>query len=313
MITTLLTLFFIANLAGIIFLVAWHLPTVSSLRPEELAHIRHQQLKARLILHRLDRTILDPLQRFILNLRPLLQRWSTLVPQLLQRLKAIEHYYEKLSLQRKRTAVSAGTVAEQVTALCVEARAFFEKELFEEAERKYIAAVAFDPKSMEAYEGLGELYFAKKDYDAARATYAHIVKLNERNAAAYARLGAIASASGNLPEAEQDYEKALALSNDLVSSHLDLGEVHRTMGKHEEALKNFLDARAIESRNPRVLDALLETAIMVKNKVLAEEVFAELKAVNPENQKLAEIAENIQALPVAEEVEKKGARKRKGL
>lgn len=308
--TSLLIFIFIGSLGGIFFIVARHLPAVASLKPEELVHIRHQQLKAEILLSRFERLVIAPIGRFFQNVQPWAKRFGQQFYRLLHLLKALEHYYEKVSLQKQRTATSADTITQSCEQLLVEAEALTAKELYDDAERKYIAAIALDPKSVVAYEGLGELYFTKKDYDAARATYAHIVKLNERSAAAHARLGAIASASGNLQEAEQDYAKAAELGSDLVSSHIDLGVVHQTMEKHEAALENFLKARGLEPKNPRVLDLLLATAIILGNRPLAEETLITLTETNPENQKLEELHARVAAMPEEVVVEKKQRRKK---
>ena len=308
--TVLLLFLFIASLGGIFFIIAWHLPAVASLKPEELVHIRHQPLKSAILLSRFERLIVAPLELFLKNIQPWGKRFGKKFYRLLHLLKALEHYYEKVSLQKQRTATSTDTVTQNCEQLLAEAEALTAKGLHDDAERKYIAAIALDPKSVVAYEGLGELYFTKKDYDAARATYAHIVKLNERSAAAHARLGAIASASGNLKEAEQDYAKAAELANDLVSSHIDLGVVHQTMGKQEKALENFLKARELEPKNPRVLDLLLETAIILGKRSFAEEALAALAETNPENQKLEELGKRVSEMQGEEPTK---PRKKKGL
>ncbi len=310
MATWLLAIFFIGSLGGALFLIMRHLPNVSSLRGDELAHIRHQQLKTAILLARFDRFVVLPARHFLQNLRPWSERFARQFYRLFHLLKALEHRYDKLTIEQKRPVTSVASVTEKVAGLLTEAKELQIKELFLDAERKYIAAITLDPKSIPAYEGLGELYFDKKDYEAARATYAHIVKLNERNAAAHARLGAIASASGNLSEAEKDYTTALALSNDLVSSHIDLGIVHSALEKYDAALQNFLQARELEPKNPRVLDLLLATAIILGKRQLAEEMLAALAETNPENQKLEELQKRVAEMP-EEVVEDKKVRRKK--
>ena len=307
---SLLIIVFLGSLGGIFFIVIRHLPAVASLKPEELVHIRHQQLKAEILLSRFQRLVIAPIGRFFQNVQPWGKRFGEQFYRLLYLLKALEHYYEKVSLAKQRTATSTSAITQNCEQLLTEAEALVAKELYDDAERKYIAAIALDPKSVVAYEGLGELYFTKKDYDAARITYAHIVKLNERSSAAHARLGAIASASGNLKEAEQDYAKAAELANDLVSSHIDLGVMHQAMEKHEEALNNFLKARELEPKNQRVLDLLLDAAIILGKRSLAEEAFAALAETNPENQKLEELRARVAAMPMEEVIVKKSRRKK---
>jgi hypothetical protein len=61
-------------------------------------------------------------------------------------------------------------------------------------------------------------------------------------------------------------------------------------------LLNARKALEIEPNNPRYLDTILEISIIKKDKVLANETYKRLKEVNPENQKLAEIKEEIAEL-----------------
>lgn len=295
--TSLLFFVFLGSVGGIFFIIVRHLPTIASFTPKELVHIRHQQLKSEILLTRFKRLAIAPIERFWKNIHPWGNRFGEQFYRLLHLLKALEHYYEKVSLQKQRTATSTDTIAQNCEQLLREAEALTAKELYHDAERKYIAAIALDPKSVSAYEGLGELYFDRKDYAAARETYAHIVKLNERSAAAHARLGAIASASGNLAEAEKDYAKALELSSDLVSSYIDLGVVHEALGKHDAAFEDFLQARELEPKNPRVLDLLLETALVLGKSAIAREALAALEETNPENQKLEELRKRVAEMP----------------
>lgn len=284
-------------------------PAFSQLKAETVAKAHQDELMDKLLVNRMRRLFGSSGKQTTVFGASLLDRSQKLFQETMKRLRTMEYRLDRQSLARRGAENKEETTEHELQRLLDEAVEFGTQGRYEEAERKYIAAIALDTKSVEAYKGLGNLYYDQKKYDESKATFEHIVKLNERNAEAHARLGAIATATGNLAEAEDDYKRALEMSGDLASAHVDLGYVHQAMEKHEESLENFMRARELEPKNPRVLDLLLENAILLKSRTLAEDVLDNLAEVNPENQKIEEFRSRIAELPV-EEVKKKRTRKK---
>jgi len=160
------------------------------------------------------------------------------------------------------TAEEKESNRQKVNKLFVEAELAFKAEDWSEAEKKYLEIISLDMKNIEAYEKLGWTYFEIKDYEHAKETFEFIKKLNSKNDEIY----------------------------------FGLGEVYSVMDRKEEALLNFKEAVMLSPNSPKNLDALLNLAIEMKDKFLAESTFDKFKQVNPENQKLDELKGKVQAI-----------------
>ncbi len=295
--TPILLAIFGCSILGMIVLLVRHWSALGHVDPGSHPALRQHILKEHLLLSRLRKRIGDTVGQFPSHVHSLPTKVTAAVTTMATALRARIAHYEHAALAVEATHEPNETKTEKLARLLADAQAFAGKERYEEAEQRYLAALALDATSIPAYEGLGNVYLDQKEYEQARATFRHIVRLNERHADAYARLGAIASATGNLVEAESDYTRALSISGDLVSAHLALGGVHRAMGDHAAALENLLRARELEPRNPHILDELLDTAIILQKKELARTLIKELAEVNPENQKIPELGARIGELP----------------
>ena len=65
------------------------------------------------------------------------------------------------------------------------------------------------------------------------------------------------------------------------------------IGQPEAAREAALGAIELEPQNPKYLDLLAEVAILCRDKALAERAYNDLRLVNPENNKLADLRERI--------------------
>ena len=178
------------------------------------------------------------------------------------------------------------------------ARDAMKKRSYREAERLLVEALSHDGKNVEAYRLLGELYFDEKNFPQAKSTYEFILKLSPDNEEAIAALAKIAKLAGDLSEARDLYLKAITLNDKEPYYFLELGMIFKSMENEDLAFNNFLKANALEPNNPRTLDFLLDSSIILKKRGIAENLLAKLREVNPENQKLEELENKIKALPV---------------
>lgn len=287
----------VCSVLGMVIIIVRHWGVLGRVDPGSHPALHQHMVKERLLLSRLRKRIRDTAGQLPSRVQAVPSMVTIALAHMATSLRMRVARYEHAALAVEATHEPNETKTEKRTRLLADAADFAAKERYEEAEQRYLAALALDATCIPAYEGLGNVYLDQKEYEQARATFLHIVKLNERHADAYARLGAIASATGNLVEAESDYTRALSISGDLVSAHLALGEVHRAMGDHAAALENLLRARELEPRNPHILDELLDTAIILGKKELARTLIKELAEVNPENQKIPELGARIGELP----------------
>ncbi len=199
--------------------------------------------------------------------------------------------------KKKFTQQSPRTRERELNRLLDEADELRDTKELVRAEEKYIAAIALSPKSIRAYKGLGKIYFSQEKFTDAKETFMYVTSLDKVDDVAHAFLGRIAKAEQRWEDAIKHYLKALSLNADLAKRHVDLAQVYHAIGDQvEKAKKAYQHAYSLESKNPAVLDQIIEFAISIKDKVFAREILKQLQEVNPENKKLADFKERIRNL-----------------
>lgn len=243
----------------ILWIVARHLAALRILNVESLPETREKRVKSALLSERLMRMGRDRAKALTERLRPVRAATSKMGSRFRERVQELEVAYE----QAKRIALGTrGKRTAQIVGLLRQAGDLERQGKPEEAERKYIAVISLDPRSVDAYEGLGNLYLAMKKYDEAREALNFLTKFRPNDA----------------------------------SVIVSLGEVALAEGKPALALPYF--ARAVELRpsNPKYLDFLIEAAILAGNRSEAERGLAKIRETNPENQKISEWEKKIESL-----------------
>lgn len=273
----------------ILYIISKKFPILSSINVESLKKYRHERIKKGLIEDRLKRKFRLLKLKKIKNGNDVNKK-SPILEKFYKYVKNVElKYKEKVHTENPQAEDN-----EKSKMIIVEdAKKFADEEKFKEAEDKYIEAISLDSKFIAAYKGLAEVYVEMKDYDHAKEIYKYILKMNIEDDSTDDSLGKIASPEGDAKTAEKDYLKTISLNNEAASYHVDLGEVYITTGEYDKALKCFQEALKLEPNNPRNLDAIIEVAIKMEDKELAHNYFKKLKEVNPENEKLEEIANKI--------------------
>jgi len=190
------------------------------------------------------------------------------------RVKAVEDKYRDRHIELIK---GKPEVAEQkIKSLFLRAEELSKAEKLPEAEKKFIEIVKLDPQNIAACRNLGYIYLRQKDFSHAREIFEYNLRLSLKQA-----------------EGEKADEGS---RKQVMFSHLDLGLMRRSAEDFSGALENFLQAVEMEPKNPKNLDLLIETSIMVKDKNLAESALKQLKEVNPDNQKIEKFEEQIKAL-----------------
>lgn len=169
-----------------------------------------------------------------------------------QKLYSLEQYYQKL----KRTAEEGvhSYNKDEIRKLIDQAKDFVKKDEAIHAEKIYIDIISHNPKSVDAYEGLGDLYKKSAKYDQAKETYKFTLKISPNDASVLVSLAEIEIDSLNFKSA-LDY------------------------------LKKAIDFR---SKNPKYLDFYIDTALKAGSLKDARKGISLLQNVNPENKKLEE-------------------------
>lgn len=236
------------------------LSKLAALDLEAMPQHRQQLRKSSLVQQRLGRKWSVGRQRLQAWFAPMIKVLRKIFHRGIARLKKLEQRYQMAAKARP----SATTPAPQasVAKLLQEAGALVVEQKYNEAEKKYIAAIAVDTRSVDAYRGLASVYEALNDLPHAIATLQFLEQLD--------------------PKDESTYRQ--------------LGDVYTQAGKYEEAMDSYEQALALAPNNPKNLDPFIEIAILNKLKYKAQSSLDKLTEVNPENQKLQKYQEQIDQL-----------------
>lgn len=172
-----------------------------------------------------------------------------------QRLYALEQYYQKL----KRSASEGHHAydAETIHRLIEDAETLVQKDELIPAEKIYIDIISHNPKSVDAYEGLGNLYLGNSQFDQARETLQFTLRLSPSDASV------------------------------LVS----LAQLELKLDQPKSALTHLKKAIQKRPKNPKYLDLYIEVSLKAGSLKDASDGIKRLKEVNPENQKIQDFEE----------------------
>lgn len=236
-------------------------------------------------------------ENFFSRLKLLAQSfWQIAQSRFRQSVDALERTLLENRRQKNIEPIGAVERHRQIHDLLVEAQSALDTKAYDAAEKAYIAIISLDPKSLTAYQGLGDVYFAEKHFSEARETYRYVLYLDKRNEHAIIRLAEMAEAEGALETAVEYYQQAVLLNDNLSTRFVKLYELLIQLNQHDTALSAIQQALDLEPQNPKYLDNFIEASILVGDKTMAEDGYRRLRMINPENQKLTIFRERIDKL-----------------
>jgi len=284
----------VISLIIIAVIITKKFPIISSINVASIPKHKQEKVKDDLIEDRLKRKFKGFKAKTTIRVKPLKNRVTYFFQNFYRQVVNLERRYrEKIKAIEPEEEEELGQKRE---VLLEEAKSLVEQDKLKEAEDKYIEIISLNPKDIDAYNGLGDVYTKMKDYQHAKETFQHILRLDAQDDTAYASLGMIAIQEGDLKQAEKDYAQSVALNNKVAAHHIDLGEACLALRDINKALKCFQEAVRLEPNNPKNLDLLLEASIKIKDKSLAQQTYGSFKKVNPENEKLKDYKEKIDKL-----------------
>lgn len=251
----------LAALIAIAVVYARKFSKLASLDLEAMPEHRQQLKKSSLVQQRLGRKLAVGKKGLQTVVAPVATIGRKLFRGSVERLQKMEQRYQ-LAAKAIPSDSDKPVPQASVTKLLQEANSLLQEEKYHEAEKKYIAAIAIDTRSIEAYRGLATVYEAMKDLPHAIATLQFLEQLDPKDENIYRQLGEMYQQSNNYEDAMDAYEQALALG----------------------------------PNNPKNLDPFIEIAILNKLKYKAQSSLDKLKEVNPDNQKLQKYQEQIDQL-----------------
>lgn len=226
---------------------------VDSIRKE-----RERKVKEQLILSKFQRTGGAKLQKVAKASSGAVYSISRHGRRAVQKLYRLEQYYQKLKHSSNEGMHSYSN--ETIRTRLEEADALIKQEEYIPAEKIFIDIISHNPKSVDGYEGLGNMYLT----------------------------------SGQLDQARETFMFALRLSPDDASVNVSLGEIELRQGEPKHALPYFRKAVERRSKNPRYLDYFIDVALQVGSLKDARKGIQTLKEVNPENKKINEFEARFQ-------------------
>ncbi len=178
----------------------------------------------------------------------------------------------------------------------LEAQVFLKQRKLDEAEEMFIKVLEKDPKNIEAYMGLGKIYVARNDLNTAEEAYRYIVKIKPKFLEGYKELAKVFETTKKWSELRDLAEEILSLGHEQVWVYGHLALAYRRLGYPEKAEEYFKQAVELEPHNEKWLDYLIETAIINKNKNLAQKAFNTLAQISNDEIKLQSYRDKIDLL-----------------
>lgn len=250
----------LGSLLVIVFVFVRAIPRLRLIDVASLSQERTRVIKERLIMEKLGRSGRAKMRVVSRVASAGVRRVSKWGRRAIQRLYAIEQYYQKLN----RNAIEGqyAYTQETIKKMVGQAEDLERQQEFIPAEKIYIDIISHNPKSVDAYEGLGNLYLKKEEYDQARETLQFTLRLSPNDA----------------------------------SVNVSLAELEIKLENYKAALEPLRRAVGKRSKNPKYLDLYINAALSAGSLKDARHGLQLLKKVNPENQKIAEFEERFQAL-----------------
>jgi len=252
----------------ILFIIVKKFPALAILDATNVPGEKEAKFKERIIKARVERD-LAKWSGFFGRL------WIFLSKRLSASLQAQHDNLKKIKTRyRLNNKMSFADRQRRIKELLVEARDLLEKEEEARAEEKLLEIVGLDQKNLGAFFSLGELYERQKKLSEASQTFDYALRLARQRQEAGEEAGEIS----------------------LQEIYFSLAGVEKEAGNLDIALEHIREALELEPNQPRYLDLILDLSIIRKDKDLANESWEKLAAVNPENNKLAELKEIIDSL-----------------
>jgi len=224
-------------------------PDLRVIDVESIPEERVKKLKQDIIMKRFDRMQSEKLGGLSKGLRKFAGFVFNFGRRVVQKLYALEQYYKRV---QKSHGEDTKLDDAQVERMVKEAQKLVREGEIIPAEKKYIEIISHKPKHVPAYEGLGNLYLKNEQYEQARETLGFILRINPEDA----------------------------------SVHMSLAEIEMALDNYRKAVKFLRQAIGKRPKNPKYLDAYIESSLNAEMPEDAEKGIELMEEVNPENTKL---------------------------
>ncbi len=261
-------LIFLLSISAIIFILYKKLPLLKEI---ELKHTeREKNTKYTILEQRLKRKLGKTLSHFSFFSKTgdIFQKTTASLKNHYTKVKGKKNVYlsQIKQLRQQKQATTEPEDSLNNSDPLQKAASLYKLERYQDAEDEVIEYIKKDPKSLTAYRLLGEIYFASKNFIHAEATWEHIVQLANR------------------------------LKKTNAMHYIELARSKLKVEKLEDALQAAKKAVFLEPLNPKILHFIVRTCIAAKQKDMAWKYYHKLKKVNPENEGLDDLLEELKGL-----------------
>ncbi len=288
----------ILSLTVIIVIIVRKFPHISLLDVDTMPEVKNEKKKMEYIKRRINKNAAKNKQVWEKRVEPLIQKAKQVQLQFRKYVGAVEKNVMKekemkkqqdpQDVQEKRNIDVTHAYQDGVHAL--------EQGDIDTAEKQFIEAIRLDPKRLDAYRGLADVYVRLTQYQEAEQTYMYILKLDPHDDITMMKLGELLEEMGKKDVAVDWYQKAVLINPNISTRFAKIALLLKDLGHYPTALEAASQAVELEPQNPKYLDNFIELSIMSENLDMAEQGYAELRIVNPDNQKLRVFKERIMKL-----------------
>ena len=267
-------------LAIVVFIVWRKLPKLKTLDPNTVPEEVTAKAWEKILVERMKRKGQFSRNVYKEKVAPVLSKTKKFFKRIANRVYELEKKYQKEA--REGASLSGQDAGMQINHLIEESNALIRENKYAEAEKKLIEAVGLDPKNINVYESLVDIYINLKEYKQALQTIMFVLKLESKK-------------SQILTKEDENGKiyKVTSNAHQLSELYSQIGKIYELLGNSGEARINYSKALDLESNSPRNLDQIIKICIILKQKLFALDYLARLESVNPENQKLSEYREEI--------------------
>lgn len=274
-------------------------PQLTLLDVNAIPELKENKKKNEFLRKRIEKRTIENTKKWTERSQPLVRKFKQIQLAFRKYVGQVERTLldeiRKEKLSRQSTEAKAAE-KRSLHALLQDAYFSFEHEDYEAAEKKYISIISADSRNQEAYYGLGLVYLKKKQYSEAEETFNFLSQLEHNDSRSLFKLAELAEERGRAEEAIEYYQRCLLLEDSKAIIFAKIYSLLKELNQLDSASEAIKQAVELEPQNPKYLDNFLEISIMLGHKKLAEEIFRELRMVNPENQKLVLFRERIEKI-----------------
>ncbi|MFH0987915.1 MAG: tetratricopeptide repeat protein [Parcubacteria group bacterium] len=259
-------------LAIIVYVVTRKIPRLKTLDVGTVPAAQADVARNRLLLARWQRGARVGTDAFKKQAEPFFVSLKKAYSGITRKIFELEKKYKREA--SRRVVLTGRELEKRVSDLLGEASQALQNQNLSGAEKKYLEVIGLAPKNIAAYDGIARICLDNREYKQSLQARQFAVKL--------------------LLKSKKDASDSIVLAG----AYHDIGVCYRELNNPEKALESFQSALAIEPNNPRHLDKIIETSILLKNKSLAGEMLKRLASVNPDNQKIKEYSAEIEKLVI---------------